>query len=70
MTYSELHRTEKEEGILITNEMLFLLKASTTDQLLFTAAHLIEGPSIVTVLTFKREKVRICLVDVWDKQGL
>jgi hypothetical protein len=47
--------------------MLLLLKASTTDQLLFTAAHLIEGPSIVTVLTLKREKVRICLGNVWDK---
>jgi len=51
----------------------FLLKASIIYQLLFTAAtaaHLFEGPSIVTVLTLKGEKVRICLVDVWDKQGL
>jgi hypothetical protein len=67
MTYSELHRTEKEKGIQITNEMQFLLKESTTDQLLFTAAtaaHLIEGPSIATVLTLKKEKVCICLVEV------
>jgi hypothetical protein len=73
MTYSELHATEKEKGILITNEMLFLTKASTTDQLLFTAAtaaHLIEEPSTVRVLTLKIEKAHICLVGVWDKQGL
>jgi hypothetical protein len=53
MTYSELHRTEKEKGILITNEMLFLLKTSITDQLLFTA---ITVPSTVTLFTLKKKR--------------
>jgi hypothetical protein len=59
MTYSDLHRTEKEKSIQIMNEMQFILKESITYQLLFTAAtaaHLIEGPSIVTVLNIKKRK--------------
>jgi hypothetical protein len=38
----------------MTNEILFLPKSSKTDQLLFTAAYLIEGPDFATLLMLKK----------------
>jgi hypothetical protein len=70
LTNSELHRTEKETSILITDEILLLLKTYKTNQPLFTAAQLIGVPGLVTLLTLQMKESIFAELTCGDKQGL